>query len=479
MLRVKLTFWYVGLLAAILAVFSFGFYSLLDKSLRQRLDGSLRSAAQVTALTLNHETEEHLGKSEGEESVRQVLNTMHQTSFPRAGLSIWEGTRLVAEKPGIAGLDARQAHSMMSRDTTDSYSTIFANGEHYRVIRLEATVPASHTTYLVLASESAEAVEAELRTVAEILAIIVPLCLLAAAAGGYMLARKSLAPVKEMAEAAEQISSRNLTQRLPIGNPHDELGLLAQTFNRLFGRLHDTFEQQRRFMSDASHELRTPMSVALTATQVSLTNRETPPEALFETLEVVQSQMLRLRRVVEDMFTLAQADSGSYTPSFSPFYLDEVVVESARAGRVLGDAKGVGVNLATPGSGLEANGDEGLVRQLLLILIDNAVKYTPAGGRVDVQLAATREAYRITVRDTGCGIPKDDQAHIFDRFYRVDKSRSRKNPGAGSGAGLGLSIARWIAGIHRGTVSLEASGASGSVFTVVLPVELPAPSAPA
>jgi signal transduction histidine kinase len=145
----------------------------------------------------------------------------------------------------------------------------------------------------------------------------------------------------------------------------------------------------------------------------------------------------------------------------------------------LGDAKGVGVHLATPGSGLEANGDEGLVRQLLLILIDNAVKYTPAGGQVDVQLAATREAYRITVRDTGCGIPKDDQARIFDRFYRVDKSRSRKNPGAGSGAGLGLSIAQWIAGIHRGTVSLEASGATGSVFTVVLPVESLAPSAPA
>ncbi|BDC50797.1 two-component sensor histidine kinase [Bryobacterales bacterium F-183] len=470
MLRVKLTLWYVGLLAAILAAFSIGFYSLLGKSLSQRLDAGLRSAAQVTALTLNHETEEHSGKRDGEESVRMVLNSMHQTSFPRANLSIWEGDRLVAEKPGIAGLDAKRARGMVTPGKAYDFSTVYTDREHYRVVQLPTYVPASKTQYLVVASESAEAIEAELRTVAEILAIIVPVCLIAAAAGGYLLARKSLAPVKEMAEAAEQISSRNLTQRLPLGNPKDELGLLAQTFNRLFGRLHDSFEQQRRFMADASHELRTPISVALTATQVSLSNRATPPEALFETLEVVQSQMLRLRRVVEDMFILAQADSGSYAPSFSPFYLDEVLVESARAGRVLGEAKGVDVNLAAPKQGLEANGDEGLVRQLLLILIDNAIKYTPAGGRVDVELEAATSGYRIRVRDTGCGIPASEQPHIFDRFYRVDKSRSRRNPGAGSGAGLGLSIARWIAGIHRGTVALEDSTPQGSVFTVVLPV---------
>lgn len=471
-LRVRLTLWYVVVLAAVLVAFSVEFYSLFDKSQRKQLDGSLRSAAQVTALALNHETEEHLGKIAGEENVRLVLNTMHQTSFPGPDIGVWEGSRLVAEKPGSAGISASAVKERLSREPVEDetyFRTVEWNAQRYRVAIMNIRVPSSQATYLVSTNESVRPIEAEMRTVAELLLLAVPVCLLLAAAGGYFLAVKSLAPVSDMARAADQISSHNLDQRLPVENPGDELGLLAETFNRVFERLQNAFRQQRQLMADASHELRTPVSVALTATQVSLANRDDAVDALYDTLEVVQSQMLRLRRVVEDMFTLAQADSGVYEAKQTVFYIDEALFESVRAGKVLGKARDVEIRLAHLAPASEYAGDEGLLRQLFLILLDNAVKYTPAGGHVDVCLKSHGGAYRITVADTGPGIPAADQPHIFDRFYRADKSRSRRQPGMGSGAGLGLAIAQWIAHMHGGDIRLENSGPQGSVFRVELP----------
>jgi signal transduction histidine kinase len=219
--------------------------------------------------------------------------------------------------------------------------------------------------------------------------------------------------------------------------------------------------------------------VALTATQVSLKGHRQRSEELYDTLEVVQSQMLRLRRVVEDMFTLAQADSGVFGPTRTAFYLDEVLLESVRAGRVLGHTREVDVQVGHLACEAEYDGDEGLLRQLLLILLDNAVKYTSAGGHVEVSLTASHGRYRICVADTGCGIPSADQPYIFDRFYRADKSRSRQQPGAGSGAGLGLAIAQWITHLHNGGIRLEKSDQHGSVFCVELPLREEHPSSAA
>jgi heavy metal sensor kinase len=357
-----------------------------------------------------------------------------------------------------------------------SFLTIESNSVRYRVAVANVWVPSSRAQYRVVANESLQPIEAEMRTVAELLLLTVPICLMLAAAGGYFLARKSLAPVLGMARTAEQISSHNLDQRLEASNTHDELGLLADTFNRVFERLQQAFRQQRRFMADASHELRTPISVALTATQVSLKGRSRDSEELYDTLEVVQSQMLRLRRVVEDMFTLAQADSGVFEPTRTTLYLDEVLLESLRAARVLGHARGVEIQVGHLACEAEYQGDEGLLKQLLLILLDNAVKYTSVGGHIEVSLTASHGRYRISVADTGCGISTVDQPYIFDRFYRADKSRSRQHPGAGSGAGLGLAIAQWITHLHGGNIRLEKSDLHGSVFRLDLPLREEHPS---
>jgi two-component system OmpR family sensor kinase len=307
-----------------------------------------------------------------------------------------------------------------------SFLTIESNSVRYRVAVGNVWVPSSRAHYRVVASESLQPIEAEMRTVSEILLVTVPICLMLAAAGDYFLARKSLSPVLGMARTAEQISSHSLDQRLVVGNTRDELGILADTFNRVFERLQQAFRQQRQFMADASHELRTPISVALTAAQVSLKSRRYRSEELYDTLEVVQSQMLRLRRVLEDMFTLAQADSGVFEPTRTTFYLDEVLLESVRAGRVLGDAREVDIQVGHVICEAEYEGDEGLLRQLLLILLDNAVKYTSSGGHVEVSMTASHGGYKIYVADTGCGISTADRPYIFDRFYRADKSRSRQ-----------------------------------------------------
>lgn len=472
-LRFRLTTWYVAVLAAILVIFSIGVYSLLRKNLLQRLDSTLRSAAQVSTMSLNHEIEEHGGKTEGEASVRSVLSTMHQTSFPRTAISIWEGHRLVAEKPGTNGSPAESIRQYVEGpDLDNGFTTFTFAGKPYRVVWTEAFVSQVSTRYQVAAVESMEPVLAELATLREILWITIPLCLLLAAVGGYFLARKSVAPMFAMAKTADQISSRSLNRRLDVINPNDELGYLAATFNRLFARLEEAFDQQRRFMTDASHELRTPLSVALTATQVSLTSPsgDGNSDERTDALTVIQQQLLRLRRVVEDMFMLAQAENGNYSPAITTFYLSEVVDESVRAAQVLGTVRQVHVRRLPPVSEIQYVGDEGLLRQLFLILLDNAVKYSPPGGHVYVREARQQDRVIVTIQDEGCGVPESAQSHIFERFFRVDKARSRNIDGFGSGAGLGLAIAQWIASLHAGVVRLDSSTSAGSSFSVELPL---------
>lgn len=473
-IRFRLTLWYVSILATILILFSLGIYSLLRNNLLQRMDGGLRSALQVASLSLNHEIEEHGGKAEGEKNFIAVVNTMHQTSFPRPGIAIWEGKRLIAEKPGTAGVAAQEAGEFSSQIEDEVFSDIIS-ADHipYRVIASEVYIPEIQTRYHIVVNESMEAMEAELSTLREILLIAVPVFLILAAASGFFMARKSVEPMLAMARTAEEISSHNLDQRLQVANPGDELGILADTFNRLFARLQKSFEQQRQFMTDASHELRTPLSIALTATQVNLATKPKSQEEVTDVLEVIQSQLLRLRRVVEDMFTLAQAENEIYQPKITSFYLDEILAETVRAARVLSEAKKIQIYLNIQESDLIYTGDEGLLRQLFLILLDNAVKYSSPGKPITVSLVRSESGITVAVADEGCGIPEAAQTHIFDRFYRVDRSRSRSINGSGSGAGLGLAIAQWIAQIHQGQVYLSQSDSQGSMFTVELPLSFP------
>ena len=268
-----------------------------------------------------------------------------------------------------------------------------------------------------------------------------------------------------MADRARKIGVENLSERLPVANPRDELGHLAETFNELLGRLEASLIQQRQFMADASHELRTPVTTTRTAASVALQHPHRDEGEYRETLEIVEQQAARLSRVVDDMFMLARADAGNYPVRMTPMYLDEVIDDVVRAARVVAATRNVSIDPTTVPSAA-FTGDEDLLRRMIVNLIDNAVRHAPAGSTVRVELDQTDNGYAIAVKDQGPGIPPEIRAHIFERFFRGDASRRSS---AHDGAGLGLALARWIANAHGGDVVLARSSQSGSTFVISLP----------
>ncbi|MGH9800158.1 MAG: sensor histidine kinase, partial [Blastocatellia bacterium] len=339
-----------------------------------------------------------------------------------------------------------------------------------RIATQRVTFAREGKSYVIVVSQSLNLLSEDLETLRDILLAAVPLALALAGIGGWFMARKSLSPVVAMSESARRIGAEDLAQRLPVANPRDELGQLAATFNELLERLQTSFAQQRQFMADASHELRTPLSVIRTASAVTLEQPQREENEYREALAMIDRQTVRLTRIVEDMFTMARADAGKRELLPRDFYLDELVAETSRAAAVLAERKGITVECAAAKETLYC-GDEDLLRQMILNLLDNAIKNTPSGGRVRLELTQKDSRHIITIADTGAGIPAEAQPHIFERFYRADQSRSRSeqaNGDGGSGAGLGLSIARWIAEAHDGSLDLLHSDNTGSVFAVSL-----------
>ena len=459
-IRARLTLWYVAVFSVILAVSGFVVFSRLAESRYERLDARLELADRVLAASLKHEIEEHEGKAPGEASFRSVLVTIHQLTFPGQAVTIMQNGRVVGQKPDSSG--RRIPRGALGAAHLGAWSD---RGWRYQTLRINLP---KDGTYLFVAGESEIDTEREVETLRRAFLLGVPIAVLLSALGGYWLARKSLAPVVVISQTVESITSRNLDRRVPILNPADELGLLSQTFNRLLERLGHAFEQQRRFMADASHELRTPVSVAHTATEVTLEQPQRTESEYRDALEIIDGQLRRLKRVVEDMFLLARADSGAAPLRPSKFYLDELLADTVKAARVLGAKRGVAVEAAAMEESF-CCADESLVRQLVMILLDNGVKYAHPGGRVVVRLGQDAHSYRIEVEDDGPGIPPDCQELIFNRFYRADKARSRAS-GTSGGAGLGLSIGRWIAGAHGGALRLVRSGPHGTIFEATLPL---------
>ncbi|HWP43555.1 MAG TPA: ATP-binding protein, partial [Blastocatellia bacterium] len=341
--------------------------------------------------------------------------------------------------------------------------------DRHRLAVQRVEIPAASTPFIILISQPLEAVEEELESLREIFYYVVPVALAMAGMGGWLLARKGLAPVVAMSERAREIGAGDLDRKLPVVNPRDELGQLAITFNELLSRLGAAFAQQRQFMADASHELRTPLSVMRTTAGVTLEQPSRDEAEYRDALRMIDEQIRRLTRIVEDMFILARADAGRYPLRKVGFYLDELIQEAVRAADVLASSKDVAIEI-TASSESPFHGDEDLLRQMILNLLDNAIKYTPPGGAVRLSLTRRQQEHVIEVSDTGAGIPAEAQPFIFERFYREEKARSRSEKANGSGAGLGLAIARWIAEAHAGRLELARSDKSGSTFRVTLPI---------
>ncbi len=344
------------------------------------------------------------------------------------------------------------------------FYTAEPDGRRLRV--LEASVTAGGREFLVQIATPVEEAFHALENFAWLLVGFLPVVLAAASLGGYWMSRRALAPVDAVTRTARRISAENLSLRLEVPDTGDELARLSETLNDMMRRIEAAFRRMTRFTADASHELRTPVSIMRTTAELAL-RRDRSPQEYREALQQILIELERTSRLIEDLLTLARADSGIVDLDLQAMDLAGTVRDACSQGAKLAKSKGVEFQAAAPDGRLPIRGDPTALRRLFLILIDNAVKYTPQGGRVQVRLEA-RDGYAAgEVRDTGIGIAAEDLPHIFERFWRADKVRSREM----GGAGLGLSIARWIAEVHRGSIEVESEPGKGSSFRVRLPLE--------
>ena len=456
-IRTKLTLWYVSVLALVVIAFSALTYFVLVNALNKDTDERLVEMSRNFGVALMAEQEDEKGGQVSEKAIAEAVKEMRFRDYQ---FLISTSDRRVIASTFEIGVDPKCVSGEIS------FRVCEIGGDSFRVY--ESPLENGPVEYRLLAFHSLREQIALKQRVTGIFLIGVPLTLILAGFGGYFLARKSLAPVVEMGRQASQIGAGNLNERISIKNKHDELGDLARVFNDLLARLDASFEQQRRFMADASHELRTPLAIVRGEAEIALSKDDRTTADYRESLSIVHDEGKRLTKIVEDLFTLARADAGQFHPHFTPVYLDEIVGEAVRSMRVLAVQKRVELSFSSE-TEMPFKGDESLLRRLFLNLLDNAVKYSRPGGKVSVVCLLLDENLEITIADNGIGIPKEEKEKIFERFYRVDKARSRADETATSGAGLGLSIARWIAKIHGGDITLVSSSEAGSVFSVKFP----------
>ncbi len=486
-IRARMTLWYTGILAATVLVLGGVAYGLLMRGLWNEVDSTLERVARAVAQAAQ-QTEAGFVPPDMNDLLRRFYgpnfaNRFYQFLDPRGEID----PRLPRERGAPLAVSPKALKN--AEEGYGTFETVQTAGPHPVRVFTFPIVARGRMIKVLQVGTSLEGLLRERHNFLWALATLAPLGLILAGGGGWLLARRVFRPVDQMTQAARRIGAERLAERLEGAEIDDELGRLARTLNEMLARLEAGFAQIRRFSADASHELRTPLTILKGEIEVALRSAREPAEyerVLSSALEEVE----RMARLVDDLLMLSRADAGALRWEKGPVELDRLVEEVAKQGAVLGRARAVQVSI----QGLEpliAHGDEPRLRQLLLNLVDNAVKYTPEGGRVTLSLrrvtgesAATAPppaaafpdppiprpldgaAAEIAVQDTGVGIPAEARVRLFERFYRVDDARSRD----AGGTGLGLCIAKTIAEAHGGRIEVESTPGAGSTFTVRLPL---------
>jgi heavy metal sensor kinase len=473
-LRARLTVWYTALLTLPLVLFAILGYIVFARTLVEHTDRFIGDALTAFSREL---TAERRAASTVEQAVRTTVEEVRFRDLHIAMLDsahrIIASTAPVDEPERASGrasraLEPRIVAALTAAAPDSSLAVSFADGqEPYRLVSRPFTVRGER--FDLTGTYSLAGNRDMLAAIRRIFFIVIPLLVLFAATGGSVLAKRSLVPMSAMTARASAISASNLGERLPVAGG-DELVMLATVVNGLLDRLQDSFEHQRRFMTDASHELRTPTSILRTETDVTLAREHRSEDEYRASVKVMQDAARRLTRIVDDLFLLARADAGQLIARNEPINLEDVVHDAARGISHLAQQRDVRVVL---GDVLEApcQGDADLLGRLFLNLLDNAIKHAPSGSTVDIGMARRNGHYEVAVIDEGAGIPSDAQLRVFDRFFRVDGTQTNDKAGTTYGAGLGLAIARRIADVHGGQLDLVESrpGRTEFRFTLAAP----------
>ena len=453
-IRLRLTAWYFAVLAVVLSAFGVSAYFAMRHSIRKTVDEELQIRAEGVHQLIERDIQRgHRGDlPEGlrEHTELRSGGALLQVSDEQGN---WLYRSTVMSDYGVP------------RPATIPKRAINYMGKDVPLRIWSEKVNVGGQSYLIQSAFEMDDFYDALRDFALLLFISIPSLLLCAAAGGYWISTRALAPVDQITQTARTISAQNLSSRLIVPNTGDELQRLSETLNGMLDRLEAAFKKISQFTADASHELRTPVAVMRTRAELSLRKARSADEYRDVIAEVL-AELEKTSGLIEQLMFLARADSGAETPHFTATNVTDVLREACHQGSALAEAKQIAFQEQIPGDSMWIQGDASSLRRLFLILIDNAVKYTPASGQIEVSLQRN-DGYAVAeVRDTGIGIAEADLPNVFERFYRADKARTREL----GGVGLGLSIGRWIAEVHAGTIEVHSSPGHGSIFQIRLPI---------
>ena len=449
--RARITLWYSSALAVVLLVYALAVTALLRHRLYAALDSKLAEDREVCEQLLQRgadghivlKAEEHGGESLlGFALVVQAADGQLLLTYPQHPPAPWSSTV--------------SASWQQWRSISDGDAAI-------RVLSDFEIVAGESVVLHVARPESA--LHEQIREIVLVLAALLPLALLIAAAGGWFLARRALLPIARMAEQAQRVSAERLGERMPIVNPRDEIGQLGQAFNDTLARLERAFVQLRQFTADASHELRTPLTALRSVGEVGLRSGR-DLAGYREVIGSMLEEVDRLTQLVDTLLLLARSDGGALVLARSSLDLADLAREVAAALAVLAEEKHLGVTIVAPAP-VRVSADRTLLRQVLVNLLHNAIRHSPAGSTITIEVADAGESAQCSVRDQGPGIPPEHRGRVFERFYRVDAARTQ----ASGGTGLGLALARSVVELHGGSIELVDHPGPGALFCMRLPHE--------
>lgn len=460
-LRTRVTTWYVGLLATALVVFGAALYFGVEGYLRNSLERSMSSDAKAIAANfVSFEEEKGVSWMAGE--IAEAYAPEHSGRFIR--ITRQDGTVLYesgdTRDPYIA---ASQISHPRVQGAKDSFRQEVQYGGRLLIFSLLYSTT-SGMKYLIETGGSLSPIERVLSSLRRILLLITPLILIAAALGGHLLMSRPLRPLIELTEQAERIGTHQLGERLSVIPTGDEMERLSLSLNRMISRLEDALNHNRRFSADVSHELRTPLTI-LKGELEQLVQAPQLPDSMRESVGSSLEEIDRMTKIVENLLTIARLDSGADAIVRQPVDLSLLVQWTVDQMHLLAEEKQITLR-SSHASPTPVLADPGRIKQVLVNLLDNAIKYTPENGEINVSVAATQNTAVLEVKDTGIGIPPESLSNVFQRFYRSDKARSRES----GGTGLGLSIVQAICNAHGGSVGIQSVEGKGTTVRVELPL---------
>ncbi|WP_018248598.1 sensor histidine kinase [Orenia marismortui] len=453
-IKVRLTLWYIIILSLVLIVFS----TLLYWSMEDYIINRVKNQLEIQAKKVLKEASKEESKDNNPYLV-QLEVELEEIVFKGTISAFYNqsGELIMGDSDEVIPKVISPAESKFLIELEKK-----GNDDDFVVVTVAAKNKQGTIGYLRLARSLADEA-ATLNKLITILILGIPLTLLLAISGGYFLAYKALKPIDQISRTAQAISHSNLSKRIVAKNNDDETGRLIATLNDLLDRLEEAFSREKRFTSDASHELRTPIAIIRAHAEENLKEGRSVEECQHA-LKIIQKQTDYMSHLVGQLLLLARSDTKQLSIEKENLNLTELIEIVVEEMQELALRKNIDIAMDIEDN-LAIYGDQSMLTQLLINFLDNAIKYTPSGGNIYIRAKAQNNQIEIEIKDTGIGISKEDQAYIFDRFYRVDKSRSR----ASGGSGLGLSICQWIIKLHKGNIEIESEVNQGSTFTIFLP----------